>query len=588
MIVFKKIKYKNFLSSGNQWTEIDLNTHKTTLLFGKNGSGKSTVTDAITFSLYGKSFRKINKPQLVNNYNKGESVCIIEFSIWNKNYRIVRGQKPTIFEIYENEKLINQSGDFTEYQKYLEENILKMNYKTFTQMVVVGSATYVPFMQLNPQERRVVVEDILNIDVIGKMNASIKPHLSDYHSSLQNTEKTYLLTLERVKLHEEYMKTNIEGIDVMIASLVKEEEQTNSILGNLKEKMTNQEKIIDDMEKKIQSYRKYVALNSEIREALMGVKHKLNSLKKSYESFNNESVCQKCNQPIPEDYKAKVLAEKGVAIAEAEETLKKLQDTQMQLTPKLERLEEIKKNYQDSLLEMNSIKKEWEMYQKSLQKLKEKISGLEKKKEEILKNIEKNVADDVGILRSLEEKKKQLKEEGEMLEYIQTLLKDGGIKSRIIAYYLPTINALINKYLSYMNFKIGFYLNENFEERITNSAKESFSYENFSEGEKLRIDLAILFAWRDLIKNKNKVGHVNLLIMDEILDSSLDADGISDFIKIIKQIIDDKDNNVFLISHKDEQIVDKFHRAIRFEKPDGRFTRIRILPEEVNNAVLRI
>ncbi|MCX8008153.1 MAG: AAA family ATPase [Patescibacteria group bacterium] len=574
MIIFKKIRYKNFLSSGNQWTEIKLDTHKTTLLFGKNGSGKSTVTDAITFALYGKPFRKINKPQLINNYNRGESVCEIEFSVWGKEYRIIRGQKPTIFEIYENGKLINQDCDFNDYQEFLEKNILKMSYKTFTQIVVVGSATYIPFMQLTTPDRRVVVEDLLNIDIIGKMNNALKTFLGRAYSELETTKRKLAIVKERIALHEEYAKTNVNNLKEVFNSLIKEEESLKAQLSVLESSLTEIIKLKKEKEPLIKKLDSLISKEAEINKNLLLVEKSYEGAVKSYNNIKNESICQKCGQIITEDHKEKMLVEKQKLIDECKEIKEKLNERLNAIRNNIKELEKEKITYQELVTQENSLNKEKEMLIKACKKLEKDKQELTDKINETKIIMEKNINEDKNEYEKYDERCKKLTDELEIYEYVQNLLKDRGIKSRIIAYYLPLINKLINKYLKFMNFNIGFYLDENFEEKIQNAAKDTLSYENFSEGEKLRIDLAILFAWRDLVKMRNKVGHVNLLIMDEILDSSLDSDGISDFIKIVKQIIDDKENNVFLISHKDEQLIDKFHRAIKFEKPDGRFTRI--------------
>lgn len=573
MLVFKKIRYKNFISTGNQWIEIDLNKAKTTILFGKNGSGKSTFTDAITYALYGKPFRKINKPQLINNYNKSGMVCEIEFSIWNKDYKVVRGQKPNIFEIYENGRLIDQNSSAYDYQDYLINNILKINYKSFVQIVVVGSATYIPFMELTPNDRRVVVEDLLNIDIISKMNIVLKRRLADHNITVNEVNRKYELTKEKLKIHDEYIKTNIQTLDENINSILQSIEGNDQNIKNKTNELNGLKDASNQINTQINALLPVIENNNKLLKAYSDMENKKKLLEKGKKFFEEESLCPKCGQTIREEYKTDVLSKKNTEIEKISQLMEEIDLSLKKMVPKVERhgvltMENIR--LASDIIKAESELKTLLQYKK---KLEQDLAGAKRKKEEALQSMQENVNELKQELEQLRAAKDELLYKTELFDYSQTMLRDDGIKTKIIKYYLPTMNKLINKYLSYMNFKIGFQLNENFEEIITNLSKEGLSYENFSEGEKLRIDLAILFAWRELSKIKTNTT-TNLLIMDEILDSSLDSEGISDFIKIIKQIIDDKINNVFIISHKDEQIIDKFHSAIRFDKPDGRFTRV--------------
>lgn len=573
MLIFKKIRYKNFISTGNQWIELDLNKTKTTILFGKNGSGKSTFTDAITYALYGKPFRKINKPQLVNNYNRGDMVCEIEFEVGGKDYKVIRGQKPAIFEIYENGKLINQDSSSYDYQDYLINHILKINYKSFIQIIVVGSATYVPFMQLLPNFRRAVVEDLLNIDIISKMNIALKRKLADHSILINEISKKYEIASEKLKIHNEYMKTNLDSLSKNISDIEAQLLDQETKIQAKEAEVVSVTQELDKLLEKREKSKKILDVQAFLTKTISDTNNKIKAIEVSKAFFEKEAKCSKCLQPIAHEHKEHILTEKNSELEKLRLLLSETQEQYNKTKPKVEeyiKLEDDIKNMQSAKMKLEIEKDSLVKYAKNL---KTTLLDALNKKEEALKRLKENISEMKTELDFLSKEKSSLLYTGAVYDTVQSMLRDDGIKTRIIKYYLPTMNKLINKYLSYMNFKIGFELNENFEETIHNAAKRDFTYENFSEGEKLRIDLAILFAWRELSKIKTNT-NTNLLIMDEILDSSLDAEGTDDFIRIIKTIIDDKGNNVFIISHKDEQIIDKFHRAIKFEKPDGRFTRV--------------
>ena len=572
MLLFKKIRYKNFISTGNHWTEIELNKTKTTILFGKNGTGKSTFTDAITFALYGKPFRKINKPQLINTYNRSEMVCEIEFNTNGKEYLVRRGQKPNIFEIYEDEKLLNQDSSSYDYQEYLQDRILKMNYKSFVQIIVVGSATYIPFMQLIPNYRRAVVEDLLNIDIISKMNVALKRRIAD-HSILKNEiERKYEITKEKIKIHNEYMKTNMETVLEQIQRLNEDISKNTEKYEKKKKQLEETVSQINDLSLKKDRSKKILDAQTELDNLRVNIQRKIKDIESSKKFFENQSLCPKCLQGISHEHKTSILESKEKELDNLNKALNGIQEEMEKLSPKIQSYVEMVSLLKDKESEKMKLEIELESISKYGKKLGADLSELQKKKEDTLKNLNENMTEMKAELEFLSKEKDALAYKSRIYDIALSMLKDDGIKTKIIKYYLPTMNKLINKYLALMNFNIGFELNENFEEIIHNAAKRDFTYENFSEGEKLRIDLAILFAWRDLSKLKTNT-NINLLIMDEILDSSLDSEGIDDFIRIIKTIIDDRQNNVFIITHKDEQIADKFHRAIKFEKADGRFTR---------------
>lgn len=572
MITFKKVRFKNFLSSGNTFQEVDLVGAKTTLLFGRNGSGKSMITDAITYALYGKPFRKINKPQLINNYNKNNLVCELEFSCGKNDFKIIRGQKPNIFEIYKNGKLIDQDSNVYDYQEYFIENYLKMNYKSFTQIVIVGSATYIPFMQLSPQDRRLIVEDLLNIDIISKMNVTLKRRIFDNNNELSSIRKDIEIYKEKIKVHDEYIKTNIQTLDETLVESKKKIDDVNQKIIQKENVLFSLKNGCEKLEKEIQKYVKFEGQYRDLEKKENELLSKIKYLEKSYLGVVDRSTCPKCNQVITDDHKHNLKLTYDNEKNKITQYLEKIEALKQSLSNKLEKLntlneklEEAKTQQYNTVLEIKNLKQYKE-------KLENDYVKTENAKKAILSAINENVQEDKEHLNVLEQRSEKILNLANIYSKIQTILKDDGIKTKIIKHYLPKMNYLINKYLDLMNFGINFQLNENFEEIIKNPAKEGLSYENFSQGERLRIDLAILFAWREIAKIKSNVT-TNLLIMDEILDSSLDNYGIDDFLHIITRIVDNS-SNIFIISHKDEQIVDKFSRALFFEKPDGRYTKI--------------
>ncbi len=568
MIIFKKIRWKNLFSTGNVFTEIDLIKSKSTLIVGKNGSGKSTLLDAMTFGLYGKPFRNINKPILVNSINGRECVVEIEFTSHNKEYKVVRGIKPNIFEIYESGKLINQTTSTSEYQEHLENVILKTNLKTFTQIVILGNASFKPFMQLPPASRREIIEDLLDIQIFSTMNIVAK-------QKLQINKEEF----EKNRIKSTTVENSIRMLAKTISDLEKVdsnfEEKKQSKIISLKNDIEYERRKIDEcmkLEPKILSLKEtykqirkkvydYQYMHSQIKVNLEKHTH-------NHDFYQNNDTCPTCSQAIESVFKQSMITEADFKISEYSDGLSKITD-------KITEFKRQEKIIDDELHELNMIYGGLENHQTHLDRYIYQLNELEKPTtiedvSVILIETKKNLEKVQNELASLEQEKNNLLDDRQYLELCVSLLKDGGIKTRIIKQYLPIINKYINKYLQLMDLYINFEMNENFEETIKSRYRDEFLYDSFSEGEKMRINLAILFTWRMIAKLKNSVS-TNLLIMDEIFDSSLDGEGTDEFLKIINGLTEE--NNTFIISHKRDQLLEKFDQVIKFVKEKD-FSRI--------------
>ena len=560
MIIFEKVRWKNFLSTGNQFTEIDLNRNETTLIIGENGAGKSTVLDALCFALFGKPFRTISKSQLVNTVNAMETVVEIEFSIASRKYKVIRSIKPNKFEIWQNDKMLNQEANNRDYQKILEQQILKLNYRSFTQVVILGSSTFVPFMQLKAKFRREVVEDLLDIKIFSTMNILLKQRLKDLVVELQEVEYNYKLSNEKITMQEAYIEDIKNNADIII-----KEKQTNydsnSIelgkkINDKKSLEENQKGLFESVTDQINVESKDVKLK-DIRSTLIEKKKEKDTMIK-FLSENED--CPACEQHIDKDFKDKMI---DIKKGESNDILDGLYKMESELDKTKNRLDEISgitSDIQDNsikIAQLNTSIKELEKYQ---ERLSNEISELEKSivnnsDEEKLKVLKEEFDD-------IEKNRKDLKEEKIYKEASRAMLQDTGIKTKIIKQYLPIMNQLINKYLASMEFYVNFSLDENFDETIKSRFRDNFNYASFSEGEKMRIDLALLFTWRAIAKMKNST-NTNLLVLDEIFDSSLDSAGTDEFLKILNTL---EGENVFVISHKQDVLVDKFKHTLKFEK----------------------
>jgi DNA repair exonuclease SbcCD ATPase subunit len=560
MLTFTQVRYKNILSTGNAWTSIELNRNKSTLIVGENGAGKSTILDAISFALYGKAFRKINKPQLMNSINQKDLLVEVYFTSNGADFIIKRGMKPNIFEIWKNGELLNQDASARDYQAYLEENVLKMNYKSFGQVVVLGSSTFVPFMQLPAQHRREVIEDLLDIQIFSTMNNLLKEKVSLNKSSA--IEVKYKIDLVKSKI--ESAKDHNESIRKL-----KENE-----VARIKEKMRDKIILIEseelkagELDNQIISLIATIGDKASVKDKFEQFKtikndlmNKASTLQKDVRFYTAHDNCPTCKQGIEHDFKESTINEKHSKITEIENALQMIDQKIAAVTERLEEISGIESDLQNLNLARNDHTANIRIAKSTLVGLKNELDNAEKDVSEI---------DTVKIdgfkeeLKELVVLQKELSDDKETLLVVGSMLKDGGIKTRIIKQYVPIMNKLINKYLAAMEFFVDFQLDENFNEKILSRFRDEFSYASFSEGEKLRIDLALMFTWRSVSRLRNSVT-TNLLIMDEVLDGSLDQAGTDEFLKIVNELT--ADSNVFIISHKGDVLQDKFDHTIKFEK----------------------
>mgnify|MGYP003304495202 FL=1 len=567
MIIFKYVRWKNFLSTGNSFIEIQLDRNPTTLIVGENGAGKSTVLDALCFGLFGKPFRTISKKQLLNSINDSNCVVEVDFKIGSKSFKVIRGIKPNIFEIYINGKMYNQDANARDYQKYLEQQILKLNYRSFTQVVILGSSTFVPFMQLRARHRREVVEEILDIQIFSLMNMLLKQKLKTITENQRDNDYQHDLTKEKIELQKKY----IDDIEKNKDKLIKEK---NITLNQNEEEVHQRQKNIDVLEKENSELVGNIKYSEDItkkvkklRDIDATLKEKRSATKKYVDFFEKNDDCPVCEQHIEETFKNTMLTTKkneydkfDKGIQELSEELKK----QQELLNSVQTYINVIRNNDAEIGKIKYSIEQLQNFNSNLSdEIKELLSG-ELSKDDIVK-LEK-------LKKSLEyltNQKMSLMEEQTYADAARTMLHDTGIKTKIIKQYLPIMNKLINTYLTAMEFYVNFTLNENFEETIKSRHRDEFTYASFSEGEKMRIDLALLFTWRAVAKMKNST-NTNLLILDEIFDSSLDSTGTDEFLKILNTL---DNENVFVISHKQDVLADKFRSTIKFYK-EKNFSRI--------------
>ncbi len=562
MINFKKVRWKNLLSSGNRFTEIELDKHQTTLILGENGAGKSTLLDALCFGLYGKGFRNLKKDLLINSINEKELVVEIEFSIGKKNYKVIRGAKPNKFELYINDTLINQDATMKDYQEHLEKNVLKMSYRSFTQVAILGSANFTPFMQLKAVERRKLVEDLLDISIFSTMQDILKKKISNHTVEVRETNHETEIMEERINGLNEQLNALRENRDAKIKQHEKTVDETQNNINNLMEKIdektenvvekkstiTNKDstedrlKQIIDMEKQLETARKKAVADIEF--------------------YQNHDNCPTCKQGLDHEHKEKCIKEKEDKVTEIKTAVTTLDIQVKELHDEIQRINDVQGDIDTIQKEIGILQSEILSNQKFIKKIQGEIDTLQG---ELKDNgdVQDKIDDSEEKLDILHSKKENLVEQGHYFDIAQTLLRDQGVRQKIIKQYVPIMNKMINKYLAQLEFYVGFELDESFEETIKSRFRDVFKYDNFSQGEKMRIDLSLLFTWRSVARMKNSV-NTNLLILDEVFDSSLDTNGTDDFLKLLNSLTEK--TNAFIISHKGDALYDKFNDVIRFEK----------------------
>ena len=568
MITFKNITWKNFLSTGNHPTSVSLDSDSTSLIIGTNGAGKSTILDALTFSLYGKSFRKINKGQLINTTNEKNCFVEIEFVVNSIEWKVERGIKPNIFKIYRDGEELNQNSSAIDQQKWLEQNVLKMNYKSFTQIVILGSSSFVPFMQLPTNSRREVVEDLLDIKIFSSMNDIVKGRLR----LVKDEIKTLELKKDNLKDKVDMQKNFIQQIEDQSKDDI---EIKNNSINNLMDEMSGYMKKTEYLDEEVKasqlSLKSFEGATSKLREYgnIKGkLSQKISGIVKEHKFFTENRVCPTCSQDIEETFRVNRISDSQSKAEELQKGYKELMDAIKNEEERESQFQQISGDLSKLLNGITQNNSHINGCQKQIKRLEHEIQTITSQianrntEHEKLEEFRNNLQDTFEIIS---EKKEKIT----YLDFTYNLLKDGGVKTQIIKKYLPIINQQANKYLQMMDFYINFKLDEEFTETIESPIHEDFTYQSFSEGEKMRIDLALLFTWREIARMKNSV-NTNLLIMDEVFDSSLDGFGTEEFLKIIRFVI--KDANIFVISHK-EGLEDKFDNVIKFEK-QGNFSRI--------------
>ena len=562
MILFKTVRYKNFLSSGNVFTQIDLDRSKTTLIIGDNGAGKSTMLDALTFGLFGKPFRNVNKPQLVNSVNEREAVVEVEFLVGKKHILVRRGIKPNFFEIETDGTQLQQNANVRDFQEFLEKNVLKLNYKSFTQIVILGNSSFVPFMQLKAADRRDIIEDLLDIQIFSSMNNILKTYAIDNKIKIDETKLARDLLENKIDLKENYILQLKRKTKTLITKYEKD------IKKSLDEK-DSRIKQIDEINKSVEEFLNEVSdakqvndKHDKLTEYQRSILRNVDSEQKNISFFESNDDCPTCKQNIDHAFKHKEIIQKTKKIEEFRSAIDKIDGELDETRNRLSAIQSIQENIQDHQTTIQTINNGISVIDQYVKKQQENINHLEQDTGDI--NDERKKLKEYGKeFKEIEVQTEELIEEKFIHETAKNILKDEGIKSRIIKQYLPIMNKLINKYLTQMNFFVSFNLDENFNEEIKSRYRDDFTYDSFSEGEKMRIDLSLLFTWRTVAKLKNSV-NTNLLILDEVFDSSLDGEGTDEFMKIVNE--QGTTTNVFVISHKGDTLYDKFRVHMKFEK----------------------
>ena len=569
MILFKKVRYKNFLSTGQQFIEIDLDKSNTTLVVGENGAGKSTMLDALCFGLFQRPFRGIKKDQLINSINEKECIVEVEFTVGQKDYKIIRGIKPNIFEIWCDGDMLNQDAAQKDYQKHLEQQILKLNFRSFTQVVILGNASFVPFMQLRARHRRQVVEEILDIEIFSKMNLLFREKQKNQDELIKQTDFNFQLVDNKIEDKRKYID-DISNRSKDLADSKKADLDKSTIdISNYEEDIKQVRVEIAELQKLVLDETKITAKHKKLHNMEAKLENTCNKHKKDLSFFQTYNDCPTCQQAIDEAFKSTMISKKAEKVQELEIALGQIEKEIKTSDMKLTTINKTMVLIRERELLINRYETSIEEIKKQTIRLSQEITELQDEKV--------STAEQTGELNQLVSQSSQLEkdklDQKQEMIYIDTarhLMQDTGIKTKIIKQYLPIMNQLINKNLASMDFFVNFSLDEEFNETIKSRHRDEFNYHSFSEGEKLRIDLAILFTWREIAKLKNST-NTNLLILDEIFDSSLDSSGTDEFMRILHTTMEKE--NVFVISHKGDTLIDKFPRVMKFEKYKN-FTRM--------------
>ena len=569
MIEFKTLRWMNLLSTGNAFTEVSLNTHKSTLIVGQNGAGMSTILDALSYVLYGKPFRKINKPQLINTINGKNCMVEVEFDVGKKKYKVIRGIKPNIFEIYHNGEMINQSADVKDYQEMLEKTILKLNHKSFNQIVILGSASFVPFMQLPAAHRREIIEDLLDIQIFSVMNSLLKDKIATNRSTITDNKYKLEMVIDKIDIHKKHLEAQKVDNTQLIADKQSKITKLTDDVTKIKKNVEQFNKEIEELRTKLINKDKLSTKQSKLQTLQRQIGERVKKTTKEIDFFTEHDTCPTCNQDISQEFKDNMIGDRTKQQTQLVEGLNKLQEELSIVVESMQEFAEIN----DSIVELNKnvavSSNNAKFSNEAIQELQIEVTALQEK----TMNIENNSAEIKTLLedqKALGLAKIELDDEKSVYDVASVLLKDSGIKTKIIKQYIPVINKLINKYLASMDFFVNFELDENFEEKIKSRFRDEFSYASFSEGEKARLDLALLFTWRSIAKLRNSAS-TNLLILDEVFDGSLDNTGNDELLGILQALT--QGNNVFVISHKTDAYLDKFEKVLKFEKHKN-FSRI--------------
>lgn len=568
MIIFRKLRYRNFLSSGNLFTEITLDAESSTLIVGANGSGKSTMLDALCFGLFGKPFRSVNKPQLINAINQRDAVVEIEFDTGNKSYKIVRGLKPNLFEIYCNGALLSQNAAVKDYQEHLEKFILKLNYKSFTQIVILGSASFTPFMQLSSADRRQIIEDLLDIQIFSRMNSVLKDKLNLIKEQMSSAKYKIDLTNEKIDMQERYIANLTNDKQAQIESKRKTITSKNAEIVNANEQADTITAEIELLRSSITDGDSITKKRTKFESLQESLNKTLTKITKDIAFYEENDDCPTCKQTLPSDFKDNMLTERNSKLSQVQTGMLELESKYAEVATRQKEIVDTMSSISEKIALVNSINSGINASLRYIADINAEIESLSENNGNIVDEQEKlNTLSEE--LTQLEASLKELATERSYHETAAVLLKDTGIKTKIIRQYIPVINKLVNKYLAAMDFFVNFNLDESFKESIKSRHRDDFSYASFSEGEKQRIDMALMLTWRSVAKLKNSAS-TNLLILDEVFDSSLDTNGTEDLMKILNML---EATNLFVISHKGDILQDKFRNVLKFEKINN-FSRI--------------